>query len=328
MVWRLLYKDYRRKAFPMKSIISAKNISKSFISGGETVKALDSVNIEIKEGEIFGLLGPNGSGKTTLISILCGFLIPDSGDATIFGTDCTQEPEKIQKKMNFVSGFSGITEYFSAMEMLHYYCMLYNLGNAAKRVEKALKQTNLEKYKNRTAAEFSSGLRRRILISKALLNDPQVLLLDEPTVGLDVEAAASLRLLIKKMKKQGRTILLTTHNMKEAEGLCDRVGLISEGRIIECGTFSELKKRFFPLEVLHVRCNNPEKIEKLLSKRKRIARTKISENAIKIFLKENSDIEPILNIVMSSNAGIKSINTIEPELEDIYIKLIPGGANE
>ena len=308
----------------MNSIISVKNISKSFTSGKDKVRALDSIDIEIKKGEIFGLLGPNGSGKTTLISILCGFLIPDSGSARIFGMSCTNESEKIQKRMNFVSGFGGITEFFSAQEMLHYYCMLYNLDQPKKRVLQALKQTNLEKYKNRTAADFSSGLGRRILISKALLNDPEVLLLDEPTVGLDVESATNLRSLIKNMRKQGRTILLTTHNMLEAEELCDRVALINGGKIIESGSFNELKKRFFPLEVLEIECTHPKKIEKMISKQISISHIKIKKQMVKIYIKDKSEIQVILSLITNADAGIKTINTIEPELEDIYIKLIPG----
>jgi len=310
----------------MEPVVSVKNISKSFASGTDTVKALDTVDIEINKGEIFGLLGPNGSGKTTLISILCGFLIPDSGWASIFGLDCTHECEKIQKRMNFVSGFSGITEFLSAYELLNYYCLLYSLDNPGRRVEQALRQTGLSKYRNRTAADFSSGLGRRVLISKALLNDPEVLLLDEPTVGLDVEAALNLRSLIKDMKKQGRTILLTTHNMREAEELCDRVALISRGRIIECGSFKDLKKRFFPLEVLEVECSDPGKVKKSLAGYKGIERMTESRGIVRIFLQDKSHIGAVLGLIVKSKARVRSINTIEPELEDIYTKLIPGGS--
>jgi ABC-2 type transport system ATP-binding protein len=312
----------------MKPIVSVKNISKSFTSGKDTVKALDCVDIEIHKGEIFGLLGPNGSGKTTLISILCGFLIPDSGEATIFGLNCTHESEKIQKKMNFVSGFGGISEFLSASELLNFYCMLYNLDNADQRVKKALELTGLEKYKDRRPADFSSGLGRRFLISKALLNDPEALLLDEPTVGLDVDAAINLRSLVTKMKKQGKTILLTTHNMKEAEELCDRVGLIRDGKIIACGKFSELRDKFFPHEVIEVRCKKPGTIEKILSKEKSIALIKRSGNSIKIFLKSENDAPKVLKLITCAKAEILSINTIEPELEDLYTKLMRRGKYE
>lgn len=312
----------------MKPVISVKNLSKSFTSGRDTVKALESVDIEINKGEIFGLLGPNGSGKTTFISILCGFLIPDAGEAKIFGMDCTHESEKIQKRINFVSGFGGISEFFTAQELLNFYCMLYNLGNAKQRVKRSLELTDLEKYKDRRPADFSSGLGRRFLISKALLNDPEALLLDEPTVGLDVDAALNLRKLVKKMKKQGTTILLTTHNMREAEELCDRVALIRDGKIIACGRFEELRDRYFPLEVIEVQCRKPKILEKALSGRKSIVMTKKSGDRIKIFLKSEKDVSRILALITSTSAGIKSINSVEPELEDLYTKLMRRGNDE
>jgi ABC-2 type transport system ATP-binding protein len=312
----------------MKPIISANNISKTFSSGKESVKALDSIDIKINKGEIFGLLGPNGSGKTTLISVLCGFLIPDAGDAKIFGMDCTNESEKIQKRMNFVSGFGGISEFFSAQELLNFYCMLYNLNNSQQRVRRALELTGLEKHKNRRPADFSSGLGRRFLISKALLNEPEALLLDEPTVGLDVDAAINLRSLVKKLKKQGTTILLTTHNMREAEELCDRVGLIRDGKIIACGKFSDLRDKFFPHEVIEVKCKKPGTIEQILSREKSVAMIRRSANSLKIFLKDELDAGRILKKITSANAGISSINTIEPQLEDLYTKLMRREKNE
>ncbi|MBU0532531.1 ABC transporter ATP-binding protein [Candidatus Micrarchaeota archaeon] len=306
----------------MESVVSVSKISKSFSSGQEKIKALDSVNFNINKGEVFGLLGPNGAGKTTLIAILCGFLIPDSGTASIFNMSCTTQSEKIQKRMNFVSGFSGVMDFFTAEELLYFYCMLYNLDNTKKRVDTALKITDLQKHRKRIAADFSSGLSRRFLISKALLNDPEVLLLDEPTVGLDVDAASNMRNMINKMKKTGTTILLTTHNMREAEELCDRVALIKEGRIIACGTFAELRKKFFPLEVVEVHSDDPDKLEKQVLATKLVIKTQKLEDSIKFYLKSKTDVNKLLKAVISSGVGIRSITTIEPELEDLYTKVM------
>lgn len=306
----------------MEPVVSVKNLSKTFSSTGQEIKALDNLNINISKGEVFGLLGPNGAGKTTLISILCGFLIPDTGEASIFGMHCTNKCEKIQKRMNFVSGFGGVSEFFTTEELLYFYCMLYNLDNQKQRVDKALKITGLEKYKKRMPADFSSGLGRRFLISKALLTDPEVLLLDEPTVGLDVESARNLRKHIKSMKKQGTTILLTTHNMREAEELCDRVALIKEGRIIACGTFKDLKAKFFPYDVLEICCTQLSKIESLVSKRKSVVKTKKKNGTIKIYFKDRSDINAVLKLLSNSSIDITSINTHEPELEDLYSRVM------
>jgi len=306
----------------MKSVLSVQKISKEFISGAERVKAVDSVSFSIEKGEVFGLLGPNGAGKTTLISILCGFLIPTDGKAEMFGMDCTYESEKIHKRMNFTSGFGGVSEFFTAEELLHFYCMAYNLDNRKERIENALKETNITKYRNRRVSDFSSGLSRRFLISKSILNNPEVLLLDEPTVGLDVDSAKATRNLIRKMKKEGKTILLTTHNMKEAEELCDRVALIKEGKIIALGKFSELRRKFFPFEVLEIYCGNPSEIEKLVSKNKNVSKTEKSKDSLKIFLKNKKGIDEVLRLASKSKTEIRKVNTIEPQLEHLYAKVM------
>ncbi|MBN1170190.1 ABC transporter ATP-binding protein [Candidatus Micrarchaeota archaeon] len=301
-------------------IVSVKKLSKTFTSGSDTVRALNSVDFSIKKGEVFGLLGPNGAGKTTLISIMCGFLTPDSGKAEMFGLDCTRESGKIRKRMNLASGFSGISDYFTAEELLYFFCMLYGLDNPKERVEKSLKLTGLEKYRKRRAADFSSGLGRRFLISKALINDPEVLLLDEPTVGLDVDSAAALRSMISELKNKGKTILLTTHNMKEAGELCDRIALIRNGSIIVCGTFSDLRKKFFPYEVLKIQSPDAEKLEKLLSKS--VVRIKKTANSLKIYLKHPKDAAPLIKKIAASGIEIRSIYPVEPELEDLYTRVM------
>lgn len=299
-------------------IVSVEKLSKTFQSG--SVKALDSVDISIKKGEVFGLLGPNGAGKTTLISVLCGFLVPDSGRARIFSLDCTKESEIIQKRINLASGFSGISYFFKAEELLYFYALLYGLDRKKERVANALRMTGLEKYKKRTAVDFSSGLGRRFLISKALLNDPEVLLLDEPTVGLDIDSAFNLRKTIKDLKNSGTTILLTTHNMREAEDLCDRVALIREGKIIACGTFAELKKKYFPCDVVEVKTKEPSKMEKLVSKK--ALKIQKSKTSLKIYLKHRKDVQPMLKLITTSGIDIRGINMIEPELEDLYTKVM------
>ena len=236
--------------------------------------------------------------------------------------DCTNESEKIHKRMNLTSGFGGVSEFFTAEELLYFFCMAYNLDNREERIENALKQTGIFKYRKRRVSDFSSGLSRRFLISKALLTDPEVLLLDEPTVGLDVDSAKATRELIKKMKKEGKTILLTTHNMKEAEELCDKVALIKEGKIIALGTFQELRKKFFPLEVLEIHCSNPSEIEKLISGNKHVSRMEESKDKIKIFLKNKKGIDEILRKISNSKTAIRKVNTIEPKLEHLYTKVM------
>jgi ABC-2 type transport system ATP-binding protein len=297
------------------NVLSVQGIEKSF----GKIKALDSITFSIKKGEVFGLLGPNGAGKTTLISILCGFLIPDSGKAEMFGMDCDSKSDQIRKRMNFISGFSGITEYFTAREALKFYCSLYSMDNADKRVDDALKATGLWEHRDRTASNFSSGLGRRYLMSKVLLNDPEVLLLDEPTVGLDVESAARTRTIIKDLKKRGKTILLTTHNMREAEELCDRLALIRKGKIIESGTYREMQKKHFTMEGLEIECRDSNKLEKELASMK-ISRITKKGRTLTILYEKKSDTEKIIALAMKH--GIIRVRSIEPELEHVYSKVM------
>ncbi|MFH0737351.1 MAG: ABC transporter ATP-binding protein [Candidatus Micrarchaeota archaeon] len=311
----------------MDPIVDVEKLSKSFRSSGHTTKALDSVSLSINKGEVFGLLGPNGAGKTTLISVLCGFLIPDGGTARIFGMDCTRESGRIKKRMNLASGFSGVSDFFNVEELLGFFCMLYNLDKPKERVDRAIRAANLDKYRKRVVADLSSGLSRRFLISKVLLNEPEVLLLDEPTVGLDVGSSARLRDTIRGMKEKGMTILLTTHNMQEAEAPCDRIAMIKDGRIIACGRFEELRDRFFPHEVLEVICDKPERIEKAVRGRASVVKIKRSEGKISLFMKDESDIAAILGLIDKAGVKIKTINTIEPELGQVYEKFMEDEAD-
>jgi ABC-2 type transport system ATP-binding protein len=296
--------------------LTVKKITKSF----GAVHALDSVSFSIRKGEVFGLLGPNGAGKTTLISILCGFLIADSGSARILEMNCDKERQNIRKRMNFISGFGGITEYFTAREALRFYASLYNMDNIDERVDSALKATGLWDYRNRVASDFSSGLGRRYLLSKALLNDPDVVLLDEPTVGLDVESAERARKIISDLKKKGKTILLTTHNMREAGELCDRLALIRKGKIIDSGTYSELSKKYFRMEGLKIECKKKKLLEGRLKKISGISSIKKRGRALTILYEKKSDTEKIIAAAME--CGIIRIRSIEPDLEDIYSKVM------
>ncbi len=296
--------------------VEVRGITKRF----KEVQALDSINFSIRKGEIFGLLGPNGAGKTTLISILCGFLIPDSGSAKILDMDCEKHRGQIRKRINFISGFGGITEYFTAKEALGFYCSLYNLDNIEKRVDEALRATGLWDYRNRIASDFSSGLGRRYLLSKVLLNDPEVVLLDEPTVGLDVESTMRARKIIMNLRKRGKTILLTTHNMREAEELCDRLALIRNGRIIDSGTYRELSKKYFRMVGLEIECRRRGELENRISNLKGINSIKRKGRAIVVYYEKKSDTEKIIRTAMKSS--IIKIRSIEPNLEDIYSKVM------
>ena len=215
--------------------VEVRNVSKSFRGR----PALSGVDLTIREGEIQGLLGPNGAGKTTLIAILAGLIVPDQGQVAVCGLDVGRHLHRVQAQINMVRGFGGVLEKFTARELLNYYAMLYHAP--AGRVAEVLRRTGLWDRCDQEVANFSSGWRQRFFIAKALINEPRVLFLDEPTVGLDLDAAHALRDLVREINRQGCTILLTTHYMREAEELCGPIALIARGRIVAAGEAAALK---------------------------------------------------------------------------------------
>ena len=216
--------------------VVARQVSKSFAKGRQ---ALSRVDLTIREGAIHGLLGPNGAGKTTLIATMVGLTSPDEGTVEVCGLDVGRNLHRVQMLVNMVRGFSGVIEKITARELLTYYAHLYDAPTA--RVEEVLRLTGLWERRNQEVALFSSGWRQRFFIAKGLINRPRVLFLDEPTVGLDVDAALTVRDLVRDINRQGCTILLTTHYMREAEDLCSTIALIAEGRIVAEGAPADLK---------------------------------------------------------------------------------------
>ncbi|MDO8625629.1 MAG: ABC transporter ATP-binding protein [Candidatus Diapherotrites archaeon] len=223
--------------------VLVENAVKEFASQGTRIKALDHVSLEIKRGEIFGLLGPNGAGKTTLISVMCGLLELDTGSVQVFGHDTKTERDRIISDVNLVTGFAGLLRGLTVEDLLEYYALLYGVSDSKSAIARVLDQTGLVEKRRQMAYTLSSGFRQRFYIAKALLSSPKLLLMDEPTVGLDVEMARKIRTLVLDLKAQGLTVLLTTHYMAEAEELCDRVALISKGSIVAIGTVDELRTR-------------------------------------------------------------------------------------
>ena len=218
--------------------VLARSVDKTF-AGKHPVTALAQVDLTIHPGEIFGLLGPNGAGKTTLIAVLTGLTSPDRGRVEVCGLDVRTRLHEVQALVNMVRGFSGVLEKFTAWELLRYYALLYGVPKA--RVDEVLHLTGLWERRHQEVATFSSGWRQRFFIAKGILNHPKVLFMDEPTVGLDVDAAMTMRDLVRAINRQGCTILLTTHYMREAEELCARIALIARGRIVAEGDPVSLK---------------------------------------------------------------------------------------
>jgi len=219
-------------------MIKLDNISKNY----GHVKALDSLSFEILKGEIFGLLGPNGAGKTTTIKILTTLSTPDKGKCFIDGIDVVNNPFEIKKIIGVVLQENNLERELTVYENLLIYGMLHRVRELKKKIDNILKIMELIEKKQSVVATLSGGLQRRVLLARALLPEPKVLFLDEPSIGLDPHIRRELWQIIRKIKSEGRTVLLTTHYIEEAEALCDRVGILSHGKLIAIGTPSELKK--------------------------------------------------------------------------------------
>jgi len=295
------------------------NVSKIF--PGAKKQTLNNISFKIREGEIYGLLGPNGAGKTTLISIIAGLLAKDTGAITVFNYNIDKEPQKIKQILNVVPGFSHVNSSLSVDEFLKVYAHLYNVKDWQKERESVLKRVELKDKRSTQLNELSSGYKQRALLAKALLSKPKLLLMDEPTVGLDIEIAIKIRALIKELRTQGYTILLTTHNMVEVEELCDRIGLINNGKLVAEGTIKEIKKLVVERNGIEIECENPTTIKEVFEKEPYTLEVKVMSTGCIIYVKEYKHIKEIMKKLAARKEKVYSISIMEPTLEETFIKL-------
>jgi len=222
----------------MKMIISANNLTKSYGS----IKAVDSLNLEITQDEFFGFLGPNGAGKTTTIRMLTGIIEPDNGEITIAG-NAYPNLKPILHLIGVVPESRGFYEWMTAKEYLLFFAQLYSIPNPHKKIDELLEKVNLSERKNSTIATFSRGMKQRLGLARAVINDPEVLFLDEPTLGLDPKGQEEIQNLLKQLNRNGVTIFLSSHQLNEVSNLCSRVAIINKGRMVVQGTIEELQKK-------------------------------------------------------------------------------------
>ena len=226
-----------------------------FRSGKKVVKAVDGISFSVARGEIFGLLGQNGAGKTTTIKMLTTLLAPSSGECRVLGYRSFGEEKKIRPRINFIfGGEMGVYRRLSARDNLHYFSNLYLLSRAeqAKRIDTILKLVDLADRADDLAETYSKGMIQRLQIARGLINNPEILFMDEPTVGLDPLGARMLRDIIRRLREEGRTVLLTTHYLPEAEELCDRMVIINRGKLVAGGTPEQIKGDCATLEDAYV----------------------------------------------------------------------------
>jgi sodium transport system ATP-binding protein len=227
-------------------MIQVENLTKSFrdLRRGQ-VLAVDRISFEARPGEIFGLLGPNGAGKTTAMRILCTVLRPSGGSARVAGYDVATQASQVRQHIGFVSANTAIYDRMSAWELIEYFGRLYGMGPEPlrARMEEIFTTLQMNDFRDVLGAKMSTGMRQKVSIARAIVHDPPVLVFDEPTLGLDVLVARAVLQSIERLRALGKCVLFSTHIMREVERLCDRVAIVSRGRIQACGTLAELRER-------------------------------------------------------------------------------------
>ena len=300
--------------------IKAKEVNKTFIKKNKKTLALQDFNIQIKKGSIHGLLGPNGAGKSTFINILGSLVKKDSGIINICNLNIDTATKQSKFKIGIVPQELNIDPFFTPYELLELQAGLYGIRKADRKTNEILENVGLIDQKNSYARTLSGGMRRRLLVAKALVHSPEMLILDEPTAGVDVDLRRSLWNYIKKINKLGTTICLTTHYLEEAEELCDRITIINNGKVIKDDTKSNLLKIISNKTVLF-QINS----EIFLPSELNNYNPKIENGNLKItYDKNTTSLKEIIDILNKNKISFQEINTFESDLEDIFLKLVKG----
>jgi ABC-2 type transport system ATP-binding protein len=293
------------------------------------VEAVRGISFDIEEGELFGLLGPNGAGKTTTIKMLITLLIPTSGNARVLGYDVVEQPREVRARIGYVfGGERGLYERLSALDNLRYFSELYGVTPHVqkKRIGYLLELVGLTGRENERVEGYSRGMRQRLHIARGLLHDPPVVFLDEPTIGVDPVGARELRATIASLAEAGKTVLLTTHYMFEADALCDRIAVISEGRIVASGTPRTLKSAVADRTVIEIEAFGvPEETISRMRAMEGVTALSVEErDQAQVLLVQSPDGLEITHTLLAhlEGARVGRVITREPTLEDAYVALV------
>ena len=304
-----------------KFALSVENLTKIYSStkSRKPNKALNELNFEVKQGEVFGLLGPNGAGKTTFLSILGGTVVKTSGKVNVWGFDLDKNPRQVRASVGIVPQEINLDAFFSPKQLLDLQAGLYGIAKKDRITNLILKMVALEDKANAYSRNLSGGMKRRLLIAKAMVHQPPILVLDEPTAGVDVELRNNLWDNVKELNKEGVTIILTTHYLIEAQQMCDRIAIIDKGNLVALDTTENLLKRI-KTKKINLKVKNVSLNENLLMKD---INFKInSKNSIVITYEKNSlDFGEIVNYLNQNNIEIEDISTEDGDLEDVFVQL-------
>ena len=304
-----------------KNILSVKNLKKIYFSKqNEDNYALNDLNLDVKEGEIFGLLGPNGAGKTTFINILAGTVIKTTGQVNVWGFDLDKNPRQVRASVGIVPQEVNLDPFFSPKKLLELQAGLYGIKKKDRITDTILKLVSLEKQADSYARSLSGGMKRRLLVAKALVHQPPIVFLDEPTAGVDVELRQNLWKNVRLLNDLGVTIILTTHYLEEAEEMCDRIAILNKGNIVALDSTKNLLNRI--------------QTKKITFKTDKIINIKDEEiDSLKIISKSGTEIcvsyekskiqfEELINLIKENDVKILDISTDDVDLEDVFLRLI------
>ena len=302
-----------------KNVLKVEELSKIYSKKtSKEIKALDNLNLEVKEGEIFGLLGPNGAGKTTFLNILAGTVIKNSGNVNVWGFDLDKNPREVRASIGIVPQEVNLDAFFSPKQILELQAGLYGIPRKERITDTILKIVSLEKQANSYARSLSGGMKRRLLIAKAMVHRPPILVLDEPTAGVDVKLRQNLWSNVKALNKQGVTIILTTHLMYEAEEMCNRIAIINKGNLVKVDTTKNLLDSIKTKKIIF----KVEKIKEINKDKDNSIKFSYNNNEITaVYERKKHKIDEVISKIKNSGIEINDISTDDGNLEDVFIDL-------
>ena len=303
-----------------KSVLNVKNLNKVYSKKGSgSIKAIKNLNLEVKEGEIFGLLGPNGAGKSTFINILGGSVIKTNGEVNVWGFNLDKNPRQVRASIGIVPQEVNFDPFFSPRKLLELQAGLYGVKKKDRITDTILKLVSLENQANSYARSLSGGMKRRLLVAKAMVHQPPIIILDEPTAGVDVELRTKLWQNVRSLNSQGVTIILTTHYLEEAEKMCDRIGILNNGSLVALDTTEKMLERI-QTKIVNFTTNKQASIAEDDFESLKI----ISNNKNKLIVsyeKSKINIDTIISQLKSQNIEIIDISTDDGDLEDVFLRL-------
>ena len=303
-----------------KSVLTVKNLNKIYSKKGSiSTQALKNLNLQVKEGEIFGLLGPNGAGKSTFINILGGSVIKTGGEVNVWGFNLDKNPRQVRASIGIVPQEVNLDPFFSPKKLLELQAGLYGIKKKNRITDAILKLVSLEKQANSYSRSLSGGMKRRLLVAKAMVHQPPIIILDEPTAGVDVDLRKTLWQNLRSLNNQGITIILTTHYLEEAEKMCDRIGILNRGELVALDTTENLLDRI-QTKIVHFTIDKKSNItDNALESLKIILN---NQNKLSVsYEKSKINIDTIVSILKEQNIKIIDISTDDGDLEDVFLRL-------